>query len=120
MLKGNKENFSNVYFVKMTAVELLNFSVDKYSFSTFLAVVALTNVIRAPVNVLCNAGVDGKLLALYNCCIKPESEEKCEIFLFWLSSSGDPSKLDNFIPHMKEVFASQTSETSEGSLSRQV
>ena len=34
-----------------------------------MAVVALANVIRAHVNVLCNAGVDVNLLALCNCCI---------------------------------------------------
>ena len=50
VLKGSgKENYSNIHYVKMTAVELLNFSADKFSFSPFLAVVALANVIRAPV-----------------------------------------------------------------------
>ena len=50
MLKGSgKENYSNIHYVKVTAVELLNFSADKFSFSPFLAVVALANVIRAPV-----------------------------------------------------------------------
>ena len=101
----------------MTAVELLNFSADKFSFSPFLAVVALANVIRAPVNVFCNAGVDVRLLSLYNCCIKPETEENPEIFLFWLSSSSNPSNLDHFVPLMKESFVSQRS---EGSLSRPV
>ena len=86
----------------MTAVELLNFSADKFSFSPFLAVVALANVIRAPVNVFCNAGVDVRLLSLYNCCIKPETEENLEIFLFWLSNSSNPSNLDHFVPLMKE------------------
>ena len=76
----------------LTAVELLNFSADIFSFSPLLAVVALTNVIRAPVNVFCNADVDVRFLSLYNCCIKPETEEEPEIFLFWLSSSSDPSK----------------------------
>ena len=50
VLKGSgKENYSNIHYVKMTAVQLLNFSADKFSFSPFLAVVALANVIRAPV-----------------------------------------------------------------------
>ena len=50
MLKGSgKENYSNIHYVKMTTVELLNFSADKFSFSPFLDVVALDNVIRAPV-----------------------------------------------------------------------
>ena len=62
---------------------------------------------------LCNVGI--AVIALYNCCIKPETEEKPEIFLFWLSSSSDPSKLDHFVPLTKESFGSQTS---EGSLSR--
>ena len=83
MLKGSgKGNYSNIRYVKMTTVELLNFSADKFSFSPFLAVVALANVIRTPVNVFCNAGVDVRLLSLYNCCIKPETEENTEIFLF--------------------------------------
>ena len=83
MLKGSgKENYSNVHYVKMTAVELLNFSADKFSFSPFLAVVALANVIRAPANVLCNAGVDVRLHALYNCSIKPQTEENLKYLYF--------------------------------------
>ena len=118
VLKGSgKENYSNIQYVKMTTVELLNFSADKFSFSPFLAVVALANVIRAPVNGFCNAGVDVRLLSLYNCCIKPETEENPEIFLFWLSSSSNPSNLDHFVHLMKESFVSQRS---EGSLSRPV
>ena len=51
VLKGSgKGNYSNIHYVKMTAVELLNFSADKFSFSPFLAVVALANVTRAPVS----------------------------------------------------------------------
>ena len=115
MLKGSgKENYSNIHYVKMTTVELLNFSADKFSFSPFFA---LANVIRAPVNVFCNACVDVILLSLYNCCIKPETEENPEIFLFWLSSSSNPSNADHFVYLMKESFVSQRS---EGSLSRQV
>ena len=50
VLKGSgKGNYSNIHYVQMTAVELLNFSADKFCFSSFLAVVALANVIRAPV-----------------------------------------------------------------------
>ena len=72
--------------------------------SAFLASISIVIaiVIRAPVNVFCNAGVDVRLLTLYNCCIKPETEENPEIFLFWLSSSGNPSDLDHFVPLMKE------------------
>ena len=115
MLKGSgRENYSNIHYVKMTAVELLNFSAGKFSFSPFLAVVALANVVRAPFNVFCNAGVDVRLLSLYNCCIKPETEENPEIFLFWILSSSNPSNLDYFVPLMKESFVSQRS---EGSLS---
>ena len=66
---------------------------------------------------LCNAGVDIRLLSLYNCRIKPEIEENPEIFLFWLSSSSNPSNLDHFVPLIKESFVSQRS---EGSLSRPV
>ena len=118
MLKGSgKENYSNIHHVKMTTAELLNFSADKFSFSPFLAVVALANVIRAPVNVLCNADVDVRLLSLYICCIKPEREGNPEIFLFWLSSSSNPSNLDHFVHLMKESFVSQRS---EGSLSRPI
>ena len=113
VLKGSgKENYSNIHYVKMTAVELLNFSADKFTFSPFLAVVALTNVTRAPVNVFCNAGVNIRLLSLYNCCIKPETEENHEIILFWLSSSSNPSNLDHFVPLMNESFVSQRSEGS--------
>ena len=61
-----------------------------------------------------NAGADVRLLSLYNCCIKPETEENPEIFLFWLSSSSNPSNVDHFVPLMKESFVSQRS---EGSLS---
>ena len=72
VLKGSsKGNYSNIHYVKMTEVELLNFSGD--------------NVIRAPVNVLCNAGVDVKLLALYNCYIKSETEEKPESVFYQYS-----------------------------------
>ena len=66
VLKGSDKD--NIHYVKMTAVELLNFSADKFSFSPFLAVVAPANVIRAPVNVFCNAGVDVRFLSLYNYC----------------------------------------------------
>ena len=103
-ISNNGENCTNVHYVNMTAVEPLNFSGDKFSFSSFLPVVALTNVIKAPVNVLCNAGVDIRLLAMYNCRNEPEREEKPEI-LFCLSS-------DNFVSLMKESFFSQTSESS--------
>ena len=65
----------------------------------------------------CNACVDIRLLSLYNCRIKPETEENPEIFLFWLSSSSNPSNLDHFVPLIKESFVSQRS---EGSLSRPV
>ena len=119
MLKGiGKENYSNIHYVKMTTVELLNFSADKFSFSPFLAVVVLANVIRAPINVFCNACVGIRLLSLYNCCIKPETEENPELFLFWLSSSSKPSNLDHYVHLMKDSFVSQRSE--EGSLSRPV
>ena len=102
MLKGSgKENYSNIHYVKMTTVELLNFSADKFSFSPFLAVVELASEIRATVNVFCTADVDARLLSLYNCCIKPETENP-EIFLFWLSSSNNHSNLDHVVPLMKE------------------
>ena len=49
VLKGSgKENNSNIHYVVSIRYELLNFSADKFSFSPFLAVVALANVIRAP------------------------------------------------------------------------
>ena len=94
VLKASDNNYTNVHYVKMTAVELLNFRADKFSFSPFLAVVALTNVIKAPVNVLCNTAVDVRPLVLYNCCIQPQTEEKLKYFYF---GSQVPVILQNLI-----------------------
>ena len=95
MLKGSgKENYSNIHYVKMTAVELLNFSADKFSFSPFLAVVALANVIRVPVNVFCNGDADVRLLSRVSLFGGPSPP------IFW-SADRDKALFGGLSPRIK-------------------
>ena len=98
----------------MRAVELLNFSADKFSFSPLLAVDQCNKgTCQCVLQYSCRRTTSFSVQFLHS----TRNRGKTRIFLFWLWSSNDPSKLDHFAPLMKESFVSQTS---EGSLSRPV
>ena len=109
VLESDIANSSNVDLVEKTALEILNFSNYKFTFVPFLCVIALADVLKSSIKVLCNNDVDQRLRFLYNCSIQPDIVENKDIFLFWHSTSSDLSKLDHFVPLVDEKLILKSS-----------
>ena len=91
VLNSSEKSMINVEYVRQTALELLRFSSDHYSYSSFLVVMALGNAIKAPLEVICSKSIDSRLFLLYNCIIDPEKKENNLLSFIWLTHGKDYS-----------------------------
>jgi len=71
----------------------------QHTYVSFIAVVALCNVISAPIHIYTSSLQDKRLLGLFNQVIFPSNTSNSEpMFLFWTSTKGSDHQLDHFVP----------------------